>query len=412
MTVPLFSDPVDAVNTICLSDAGDHAPHDVIHPVEVTHCPEVSVPGERETAERDASSVGMPSGQGQSLAQSLVSDQEQIHPVLLAATGSEETDQIKTLIETFSTPQETSHEQVQHTAVPVVEPEPEDSSREGTQPQSETDSETELGSMLGTSDEVLSAEHGGENLETPCADSQSIDTPVEPLPEGNSLPNGTEEPVPEPEIHNAQNIETDDSFPLWVNGVFQRGEQIGLYNFTTDEMVCGIFLDPMNRWVQLRNRLFVSTPEMAALESKYYQRVEEHAAKTAEQKYVEKTSHLVESEETQKYSKQISFDALDQAHEKYSTVTVEGETVRKSSAGRKPVPFQLALGSLIIQSVLGTSDRGTGIAISESFFLQYFCGFSGFSKDNRISHSKLSELKEVFNASLAWRLSISLRYAS
>jgi len=196
---------------------------------------------------------------------------------------------------------------------------------------------------------------------------------------------------------NANNMQNDTSTPFWVNGTFQRYEQIGFYDFTTDPKVCGFYLDPANRWVKLRNKLFVPTPEMAELEAKYYQRVNEVASKSVEQKYVEKTSYLLESDETRPYSQQLAFDALTQAHEKYSTIPAGEGTAKESAAGRKPVPFQLALGSVIVQSVERTSDRGTGIAMSENPFIQYFCGFSCFSTDNRISHSKLSELKEIFN---------------
>ena len=188
---------------------------------------------------------------------------------------------------------------------------------------------------------------------------------------------------------------TNDS-SFWVNGVFQRGSQIGLYNFTTDPRVIGVFLNPHNRWIELSSQIFADTQPMAAIEAEYYRRVKKVAAETAEERYAKKVSYLVESEETKPYSDQLSFPALTEAHEKYSKAAPE-QTVRKSTAGRKPVPFRIALGTLIIQSFLRSSDRETGKQISEDPYMQYFCGYDSFSSDHTLSHSTISELKKVFD---------------
>ena len=183
----------------------------------------------------------------------------------------------------------------------------------------------------------------------------------------------------------------------WCDGVTRRFYQEGIYDFTTEKGAIGVPLDPENRWIELRDQIFVAAPEMMDLEAKYYERVREVASRTVEEKYVKKMSFLKESDETRPYSDQLSFPALEKANEKYSKIP-EKEEGRKSNAGRKPLPFQRALGVLIAQSALNCSDRHMTTMMIEDPYIQLFCGYTTFSKENCISHSKISELKEVFDA--------------
>ncbi len=237
-----------------------------------------------------------------------------------------------------------------------------------------------------------------ESQEDSFPDSQGTRAPAEQEQEVTPGMHGAGDSALKPESSASAGSASDDCPPFWRNGVFQRGDQIGLYDFTTDPKVCGFYLNPEERWVQLRNRLFVSCPEMEALEAKYYRRVNELALLTSQQKYVKKVAYLVESEETQKYSDQLSFEALNQAHQKYSAASEEKAVSSHTASGRKPLPFQLALGTLVVQSIQNASDRETGRQQSENPFIQYFCGYSSFSTENHVSHAKISELKKVFDA--------------
>ena len=57
--------------------------------------------------------------------------------------------------------------------------------------------------------------------------------------------------------------------------------------------------------------------------------------------------------------------------------------------GRKAKPFQIALGSLIIQSRLKTSDRETVLQIQENPYLQFFLGLSQFQDEPLFDPSML-----------------------
>ena len=106
-----------------------------------------------------------------------------------------------------------------------------------------------LGNLLGSSGVDPSGARAGE-LAVP----QGTGVPVGQTQGEPHLTDNLGGPSPKLEPSNANDTQNDTSTPFWVNGTFQRYEQIGFYDFTTDPKVCGFYLDPTNRWVKVCNK--------------------------------------------------------------------------------------------------------------------------------------------------------------
>jgi IS5 family transposase len=79
----------------------------------------------------------------------------------------------------------------------------------------------------------------------------------------------------------------------------------------------------------------------------------------------------------------------------------------KSVKGNKALSVRIALGSLIIQEHLGTSDRETVEQIKENPYLQYFIGLPGFQEKAPFHHSLMTHFrkrlgKDIINEVNEW----------
>lgn len=77
---------------------------------------------------------------------------------------------------------------------------------------------------------------------------------------------------------------------------------------------------------------------------------------------------------------------MDKAGQPHPLVEEHYSKLFKSSfvGGQKAVSVRVALGALIIQQRLGTSDRGTVEQITENPYLQYFIGLPAFQEEARL----------------------------
>jgi len=76
------------------------------------------------------------------------------------------------------------------------------------------------------------------------------------------------------------------------------------------------------------------------------------------------------------------------AEEKYA------KTFKKTFRGQKSVSVRIALGALIIQTRLGTSDRETVEQITENPYLQYFIGLPGFQEQRPFHPSLMTHFRK------------------
>ena len=192
----------------------------------------------------------------------------------------------------------------------------------------------------------------------------------------------------------------DKTPSIWDADGHKCYEQMGFFNYTTDPTVIGMCLDKDNRWIKLHHALFADCPDLREAEQMYYTKIKALANKTDAEKFREKLSCFKESDEVKEYSSQLVFDEVAKATAKYSQGPAVGAIAKNSKAGRKPIPFQRALGAVIVQSILGMSDRETSKYMAENPYIQYFCGYDSFSPDNRVPHSTLCDLKKVFDGEL------------
>lgn len=76
---------------------------------------------------------------------------------------------------------------------------------------------------------------------------------------------------------------------------------------------------------------------------------------------------------------------------------VYAKRFEKKIKGRQAVSVRVALGSLIIQQRLGTSDRETVQQITENPYLQYFIGLPGFQEKAPFHHSLMTHFRKRLN---------------
>ena len=76
---------------------------------------------------------------------------------------------------------------------------------------------------------------------------------------------------------------------------------------------------------------------------------------------------------------------------------VYAQRFEKKIRGRQAVPVRMALGALIIQERLGTSDRETVQQITENPYLQYFIGLPGFQEEPPFHHSLMPHFRKRLN---------------
>ena len=169
--------------------------------------------------------------------------------------------------------------------------------------------------------------------------------------------------------------------------------QMGLYDFTTEPGV-GFYLDPGNRWVRLKKIVF-ENPKVSEMERIYCERHAELSARSPMSDFLEHLEYLKQDPKVEKYCREIAFGEVEKAQERLEEENQPGN--RKSKAGRKPIDFTLALGALIVQRIMNSSDRETSTLISESPYIQYFCGFTSHSQAHTISKSAFSGLKKIFD---------------
>lgn len=163
--------------------------------------------------------------------------------------------------------------------------------------------------------------------------------------------------------------------------------QTGFTDFTTDREAIGFFIDPENRWSRLARDVF-----SAEMEDIYAGRLRQMRNATRGGKLSEKLGRLEQSEEVKPYWKQLELPFIDSAVQEATQngeKAGEEEDTAESGAGRPPFPFRLAFGILIVQELLGLSDRGTCRIVSESPYIQYFLGYGSFSTGNTVDPSNL-----------------------
>lgn len=80
----------------------------------------------------------------------------------------------------------------------------------------------------------------------------------------------------------------------------------------------------------------------------------------------------------------------------------------KSTTGNVAKPFQMALGSLIIQKKLGFSDRELVEQITENPYLQYFIGFPKYQETAPFDPSALVSFRKRINLDMAVFLNDSI----
>ena len=72
----------------------------------------------------------------------------------------------------------------------------------------------------------------------------------------------------------------------------------------------------------------------------------------------------------------------------------------RKTLSRSAKPFRMALGALIIQEKLGTSDRETVEQIKENPYLQYFLGLSDYSNDSPFEPSMMVYFRKRIDKNL------------
>ena len=187
-----------------------------------------------------------------------------------------------------------------------------------------------------------------------------------------------------------ENLEFDE------DNIYDCCLQLGLYDFTTQKGVVGFYLDPGNRWLKLAEEIFSAEPE---LDSLYRKRMEEMRNSETGSRLADRLAKLKQDKEVEAYGEQLTLPFIDAAV--LNAISEEDGQSKKQPAnsGRDPFSFRLAFGILVVQSILGLSDRATCSLAAESPYIQKFLGYESFSSDHTVDASSLVHFRKRLDMS-------------